>query len=346
MNRMHILGNNRISVGISVRQGIQLSKTRIMRRLCLQRLRCTSLDDVSRIADGGVGIEHDGELCQHKGFASVQKPLPWVGHMKPRVVGMMMIVGALILMGMPESAQAAVETVEPSGPLVLLKKVMSFVLHLDVHLGDIVSKYGAITYGILFSIVFAETGLVVTPLLPGDSLLFATGALAALGKLNLFILLTVYVVAATLGDAVNYSIGKYFGRRALHSRLIKKEYVQKTEQYYDKYGGKTIVLARFVPIVRTFAPFVAGIGSMAYQTFALYNVLGAALWTGICVGAGYLFGNIPAVHDNFSLVVLGIIAVSVLPVAYEIVSMRVKGRSSAGRVGSVERQGNSLSVNF
>lgn len=346
MNRMHIVGNNRISVGINVRQGIQLSKTRIMRQPCLTRLSCRSLDNASRIADGGVGIEHDGELCQHKGFASVQKPLPLVGNVKPRVVGMMMMIGALVLMGMPESAQAAVETVEPSGPLVLLKKVISFVLHLDVHLGDIVSKYGAITYGILFSIVFAETGLVVTPLLPGDSLLFATGALAALGKLNLFILLTVYVVAATLGDAVNYSIGKYFGKRALRSRLIKKEYVQKTEQYYDKYGGKTIVLARFVPIVRTFAPFVAGIGSMAYQTFALYNVLGAALWTGICVGAGYVFGNIPAVHDNFSLVVLGIIGVSVLPVAYEIVSMRVKGRSSAGRVGSVERQGNSLSVSF
>jgi len=260
-----------------------------------------------------------------------------------------MILGFSLLM--PDTVQAAASaaaeiTVEPTGPLVLLKKAVSFVLHLDVHLGDIVSRYGSITYAILFSIVFAETGLVVTPLLPGDSLLFATGALAALGKLNLGVLLAVYATAATIGDAVNYSIGKYFGKKAMHSKLIKREYVQKTEQYYATYGGKTIVLARFVPIVRTFAPFVAGVGSMAYKTFALYNVLGAALWTGICVGAGYLFGNIPAVHNNFSLVVLGIIAVSVLPVAYEIVSMRLKGHKSGGRVGSVERQGNSLTVTF
>lgn len=248
---------------------------------------------------------------------------------------------------MPDVVQAAsVETVEPSGPIVLLKRAISFVLHLDVHLGDIVSKYGALTYAILFSIVFAETGLVVTPLLPGDSLLFATGALAALGRLNVVILLALYATAATIGDAVNYSVGKYFGKKALNSKFIKREYVQKTEEYYATYGGKTIVLARFVPIVRTFAPFVAGIGSMAYKTFALYNVLGAVLWTGICVGAGYLFGNIPAVHNNFSLVVLGIIAVSVLPVVYEIVSARTKGPNNAGRVGSVTRQGNSLTVCF
>jgi len=258
-----------------------------------------------------------------------------------------MILGfSLFMPDVAQAASAAVETVEPSGPIVLLKQAISFVLHLDVHLGDIVSKYGALTYAILFSIVFAETGLVVTPLLPGDSLLFATGALAALGKLNLVILLTLYATAATIGDAVNYSIGKYFGKKALNSKFIKREYVQKTEEYYATYGGKTIVLARFVPIVRTFAPFVAGIGSMAYKTFALYNVLGAVLWTGICVGAGYLFGNIPAVHNNFSLVVLGIIAVSVLPVVYEIVSVRIKGPNNAGRVGSVRRQGNSLAVGF
>lgn len=297
--------------------------------------------------EGVVHLVQEGTPCKQDGNISLQG---FRGTSRVSLCGMLgLILGASILMGMPEAVQAAsgaAEAIEPSGAIVILKKAISFVLHLDVHLGDIVSKYGGITYAILFSIVFAETGLVVTPLLPGDSLLFATGALAGLGKLNLVLLLAVYATAATIGDAVNYSIGKYFGEKALHSKLIKKEYLQKTQNYYATYGGKTIVLARFVPIVRTFAPFVAGVGSMAYRTFALYNVLGAVLWTGVCVGAGYLFGNIPAVHENFSLVVLGIIAVSVLPVAYEIISMRGKKRSSPGRVGSVERHGNSLAVNF
>uniref|UniRef100_A0A7S1CVG1 VTT domain-containing protein n=1 Tax=Picochlorum oklahomense TaxID=249345 RepID=A0A7S1CVG1_9CHLO len=255
---------------------------------------------------------------------------------------------AVTMMMMPEGALAASTDAVPvaqgseSSMVHMVKKAVSFVLHLDVHLGDIVSRFGVLTYGILFAIVFAETGLVVTPLLPGDSLLFATGALAGLGKLNIAVLLTLYMTAATLGDAVNYSIGKFLGKRAMESKLVKAEYVKKTESFYEKYGGKTIVLARFVPIVRTFAPFVAGVGSMAYQTFAFYNVFGAALWTVLCVGAGYVFGNIPAVQSNFSLVVLGIIFVSVLPILYEVgMSYITKGmqNNSIGRSGRVARRG-------
>jgi membrane-associated protein len=224
------------------------------------------------------------------------------------------------------------------------------------HLGEIVGKYGTATYAILFAIVFAETGLVVTPFLPGDSLLFATGALAALGKMDLVTLLGVYTFAAILGDAVNYAFGNYLGSAALKSRLIKPEYISKTEKFYAKYGGKTVVLARFVPIVRTFAPFVAGIGSMAYSQFAMFNVVGALLWTGLCVGAGYVFGNVPAVHDNFSLVVLGIVAVSLLPLIYEVWVAKKEGKSSSigvgvgsgtgGMSGRATRLGGSLSATF
>lgn len=257
---------------------------------------------------------------------------------------------AVTMMVMPEGALAAaaatdVPVAHESSLVLAVKKAMSFVLHLDVHLGDIVSRFGVLTYGILFAIVFAETGLVVTPLLPGDSLLFATGALAGLGKLNIAVLLVLYMTAATLGDAVNYSIGKFLGKRAMESKLVKADYVKKTEAFYEKYGGKTIVLARFVPIVRTFAPFVAGVGSMAYQTFAFYNVFGAALWTSLCVGAGYVFGNIPAVQSNFSLVVLGIILVSLLPILYEVgMSYMTKGIQSVGRSGRVARRGHGGSM--
>jgi len=263
--------------------------------------------------------------------------------------GMMLVLMACVD---PPGAYAAVaESGEAKQQgFLAVQKIISFILHLDVHLGEIIQSYGTLTYGILFGIVFAETGLVVTPLLPGDSLLFATGALAALGKLNIGALLALYFIAATLGDAVNYSIGKYIGRRAVESGIVNGRYIQKTEELYNKYGGKTIVLARFVPIVRTFAPFVAGIGSMAYHTFALYNVLGALLWTGLCVGAGYLFGNIPIVHQNFSLVVLGIIVVSVLPVVYEYISMTRTRSTTGGRVGLASRgrdpRGGSMSVSF
>jgi len=162
-----------------------------------------------------------------------------------------------------KSAKAAAATEAASGGLAsLAKSALDFILHLDVHLGEIITRFGNATYAILFAIVFAETGLVVTPFLPGDSLLFATGALAALGKLNVVALMAVYITAATVGDAVNYAIGNFFGARAVDSKLVKKEYIAKTEKFYTEYGGKTVVLARFVPIIRTFAPFVAGVGSM------------------------------------------------------------------------------------
>ena len=255
-------------------------------------------------------------------------------------------VACAVLLAAPSVAHAAATAAEPTSLVSLIKSSISFVLHLDVHLGDIVSKYGMATYAILFAIVFAETGLVVTPLLPGDSLLFATGALAALGKLNVVALLALYAAAAILGDAVNYAVGKSLGSRAVDAKLVKKEYLDKTEKFYQKYGPKTIVLARFVPIVRTFAPFVAGVGRMAYQQFALYNVVGALLWTSICTFAGYCFGNIPMIHENFSLVVLGIIAVSVLPVVFELLMAYRSGGRKGGRSGSVSRVGGSLIVRF
>jgi membrane-associated protein len=190
-------------------------------------------------------------------------------------------------------------------------------LHLDEHLYRVIQDYGAWTYALLFLIIFCETGLVVTPILPGDSLLFAAGTFAASGALDWATLLVLLIVAAVLGDAVNYSIGKYLGPKAFSYRFLKKEYLARTEQFYERYGAKTIVLARFVPIVRTFAPFLAGVGCMNYWRFARYNVVGAVLWVGLCTLAGYLFGNIPVVKENFSLVILGIVFVSVLPAVVE-----------------------------
>lgn len=193
-------------------------------------------------------------------------------------------------------------------------------LHLDVHLHAVIQEYGVLTYVLLFLIIFLETGLVVTPILPGDSLLFAAGAFAAKGSLDLSLILVLLSIAAILGDAVNYGIGHYLGPRALSGnyRFLKKEYLDKTRAFYERYGGKTIVIARFVPIVRTFAPFMAGVGRMEYLKFARYNVLGGILWIGACTSAGYLFGNIPVVKENFTLVILGIVFVSVLPALIEI----------------------------
>ena len=198
-------------------------------------------------------------------------------------------------------------------------------LHLDAHLNTVIRDYGMWTYLILFLIVFCETGLVVTPILPGDSLLFAAGTFAAIGSLDvtwLFILLT---VAAVLGDAINYAVGHFMGPKVFsqkNSRIFKKEYLDRTHQFYEKYGGKTIIIARFVPIVRTFAPFVAGVGSMTYTKFASYNIIGGVLWVAVCVGAGYAFGNIPIVKNNFTLVILGIIFVSILPGIVEYLRQR------------------------
>jgi membrane-associated protein len=206
----------------------------------------------------------------------------------------------------------------------LLRSFIDVFLHLDVHLSAIISDYGVWTHLILFLIVFAETGLVVTPFLPGDSLLFAAGTFAALGSLDLWLLIVLLVAAAILGDTLNYWVGAWIGPRAFsgNMRFLRKDYLDRTHAFYEKHGGKTIILARFVPIIRTFAPFVAGVGAMSYPKFIMYNVAGALLWVGLFVPAGYFFGNIPAVRKNFTLVILAIIALSVLPIAIEAIKAR------------------------
>jgi len=202
-----------------------------------------------------------------------------------------------------------------------MASLVDFILHIDVHLEQLIVTYGLVTYAILFLIIFGETGLVVTPFLPGDSLLFAAGALAALGSFNIFILLGLLISAAILGDTVNYWIGHFFGERLIANPKvpIKKKHIDKTKAFFDKHGGKTIILARFVPIVRTFAPFVAGIGKMSYQKFISFNVIGGIAWVSLFLLSGFYFGNIPAVKHNFSLVIMGIILVSILPMIAEVV---------------------------
>lgn len=199
---------------------------------------------------------------------------------------------------------------------------LDLILHLDKHLPEIMAAYGHLIYAILFAVVFCETGLVVTPFLPGDSLLFACGALAAAAPegMDIKIVTAIFLVSAVLGDACNYMIGEKLGLHLIESqnKLIKKEHIDKASAFYEKHGHKAIVLARFVPIVRTFAPFVAGIGKMHYTTFAHYNVLGAIAWVTLFVGGGYFFGNIPLIKKNFTLVTLGIVIFSVLPVMYEL----------------------------
>ncbi|MGL5238082.1 MAG: DedA family protein [Plesiomonas shigelloides] len=198
----------------------------------------------------------------------------------------------------------------------LLQTMFDFILHIDVHLAAMVATYGIWIYAILFLIVFCETGLVVTPFLPGDSLLFVAGTLAATGQMNPHTLVALLIVAAILGDAVNYSIGRLFGQRLFsnpQSRIFRQAYLERTHAFYEHHGGKTIILARFVPIVRTFAPFVAGMGKMSYRHFALFNVTGGIVWVTAFVYAGYWFGNMPVVKQNLELLILGIIFVSVLP---------------------------------
>jgi membrane-associated protein len=205
-----------------------------------------------------------------------------------------------------------------------LSGLVDVVLHLDKHLVEIVGQYGAWTYGILTLIIFLETGVVVTPFLPGDSLLFAAGALAATGSLEVVLLWLLLTVAAILGDTANYWIGHAVGPRAFtsRSRFLKREHLERTHAFYEKHGGKTIVLARFIPIVRTFAPFVAGIGRMSYRRFVAYNIGGGILWTTLFIFGGYFFGNLPVVKQNFSLVILAIIALSVAPAVVEFVKAR------------------------
>ncbi len=213
-----------------------------------------------------------------------------------------------------------------------LHQLLDIFLHIDRHLHELCTTYGGWTYAILFIVIFAETGLVVTPFLPGDSLLFAAGALSGGGSLNpaaLFILLS---ASAILGDGANYAIGKSLGPRVLKggkSRFLKKEYLDKTHAFYEKYGAKTIIIARFVPIVRTFAPFVAGVGTMTYRRFFVYNVIGGVAWVAICVFAGYFFGGMEVVKKNFELVILAIIFISVLPIIIEYLKHRLEKRRGA-----------------
>jgi len=209
-------------------------------------------------------------------------------------------------------------------------ELVDLLLHVDRYLLELAANYGTWIYGILFVIVFAETGLVVTPFLPGDSLLFAAGAIAASGALDARIAIVLLAIAAIAGDAVNYSIGRSAGHRIIQlartdprwAQWVNPAYIERAHAFFERHGGKAIVLARFVPIVRTFVPFVAGVAEMSYRTFALYNVTGGVGWVVICIGAGYLFGNVPVVRENFSLVALGIVIVSLLPMVFEYVRYR------------------------
>jgi membrane-associated protein len=203
-------------------------------------------------------------------------------------------------------------------------------LHLDVHLAEFVAQYGVLVYAGLFAVIFAETGLVVTPFLPGDSLLFAAGALAATGAMDLTLVLTLIAAAAILGNTVNYSIGRALGPRVFaagdgvgwHSKLLNKKHLDRAHEFFERHGAMAVISSRFAPIIRTFVPFVAGAARMSASKFLLYNLVGGILWTAVCVGAGYAFGNVPIVKNNFSIVALGIVAVSLLPMIIEIIKAR------------------------
>jgi membrane-associated protein len=206
--------------------------------------------------------------------------------------------------------------------------MLDLLFHFDKHLVYVIQHFGSWTYAILFGIVFCETGLVVTPFLPGDSLLFVVGAFSATGALHPLIAAAILILAAIIGDSANYAVGRYFGARliARHSRIISKERLDKTHQFFQRYGGKTIIIARFVPMVRTFAPFVAGLGNMDYAKFFFYNVVGGMLWVVLFIASGFFFGNLPAIKDNLSLVILIIIVISILPAIFEVIRLRGGGR--------------------
>ncbi|NQS91365.1 MAG: DedA family protein [Chloroflexi bacterium] len=212
----------------------------------------------------------------------------------------------------------------------VIKFLIDFVLHMDVYLKDIISNYGLWTYGILFFVIFMETGFVVTPFLPGDSLLFAAGTFAALGALNPIYLFLLLTVAAIIGDTVNYAIGAYIGPKAFSGelRFLKQKHLEKTQTFYEKHGGKTIILARFIPIIRTFAPFVAGVGTMKYSKFISYNVIGGIAWVAIFLSLGYFFGNIPFVQKNFELVIFAIIFISFIPPVLELFKARKESKEA------------------
>ncbi|MDQ4064895.1 MAG: DedA family protein [Actinomycetota bacterium] len=221
-----------------------------------------------------------------------------------------------------------------------LERVVDYVIHLDAHLVDLVEGYGMWVYALLFLIIFCETGLVVTPFLPGDSLLFAAGAVAGTGALNVALLMLLLIVAAIAGDSLNYWIGSVFGARAFKedARILKMDYLRRTQDFYARYGGKTIVIARFVPIVRTYAPFVAGVAGMDYPRFLRYNVTGGVLWIVLFVMAGYLFGAIPFVQDNFGLLIIAVILLSIAPMVFEYVQTR-RARRTTARIQEETREG-------
>ncbi|QEY26124.1 DedA family protein [Neisseria zalophi] len=211
--------------------------------------------------------------------------------------------------------------------------IIDFILHIDQHLTELSSQYGVWIYAILFLIIFCETGLVVTPFLPGDSLLFASGGIAAIGEMNIHVMVLLLILAAVVGDAVNFLIGKYFGAKLFanpDSKIFKRRYLDKTHQFYEKYGGKTIIIARFVPIVRTFAPFVAGMANMHYGRFIRFNIIGAVLWVVLFSYAGYFFANIPVVKNNLGLVLGAIIVISVLPGVIEVIRAKRAGKRESG----------------
>ena len=211
-----------------------------------------------------------------------------------------------------------------------MEYVIDLFLHLDVHLAEFVAQYGIWVYAMLFAIIFIETGLVIWPFLPGDSLLFAAGALAATGVLDIYLVCILLISAAIAGDAVNYSIGRYIGpkvftahdHQGLFHKMLNREHLDKAHAFFEKHGGMAVVSGRFVPIVRTFVPFVAGAASMTASMFVTYNIVGAIIWVLVCAGAGYMFGNVPIIKDNFSLVAIGIVFVSVLPIAFEMLRAR------------------------
>jgi membrane-associated protein len=218
----------------------------------------------------------------------------------------------------------------------MLTTLIYSLLALDQTVATFAAQYGAWLYALLFVVIFAETGLVVCPFLPGDSILFIAGTVVAVAALNVHVLAIVLVVAAVLGDSVNYAVGHYFGPKAFHrpdSRWFRQEYLRRTQAFYDKYGGVTIIIGRFVPIIRTFAPFLAGVAGMSYRRFLSYNIVGGCLWIGLLVYAGYLFGNIPWVKDNLSLIVVGIVVVSLIPAVTTFLQERRTMRAEARRSG-------------
>ncbi|WP_442854453.1 VTT domain-containing protein [Bacillus sp. FJAT-29937] len=212
--------------------------------------------------------------------------------------------------------------------MTIIQNIIDFILHIDEHLVEIIKNFGGWSYGIVFLIVFVETGIVIFPFLPGDSLLFASGALAAMGAFNIYLLFIVYFFAAVIGDTVNYHIGSKVGttisQGSLMGRLINQDKMMRAEDFFNQHGGKTIVIARFMPFIRTFIPFIAGASRMNYRYFLIYNVVGAAVWVGVCTILGYFFGNIPIVKDNFSTVLLAIIFVSVLPAIIGLIRGQLK----------------------